>query len=491
MTDTNPGASRRDFLKTTGTAATASALAGVVVPSVHAAGNDLIRLALIGCGGRGTGAVSNALQTSKQGPIKLVAMADVFKDRLDDSFDELKKAHKDKIDVTPERKFIGFDGYRKAMDCLKPGDVVILATPPAFRWVHFSYAIEKDLHTFMEKPIAVDGPTSRKMISLGEEAKKKNLKVGVGLMCRHCDARQELFSRIKDGQLGEILMLRAYRQTGPVGSALTPPKPEGISELMYQIRKFHGFLWASGGCFSDFLIHNIDECCWMKDAWPISAKGTGARTYRGDCIDQNFDTYSVEYTFADGTKLFLEGRNITGCHQEFASYAHGSKGFAVISSNSHSPARSRIYKNQKMTRNDIVWAYPQPEPNPYDIEWDDLIHAIRKDKLYNEVRRGAEASLVTAMGRMAAHTGQVVTFDDMLNGKIEFAPGVDKLTLTSAAPLVMDPKTKKYPIPQPGIIRDREYLVAERAPVDAEIRPTGLSSNVATGGVVHTTPPHP
>ena len=297
------------------------------------------------------------------------------------------------------------------------------------------------------------------MIELGEEAKKKNLKVGVGLMCRHCDARQELFSRIKDGQLGEILMLRAYRQTGPVGSALCPPKPDGMSELMYQIRKFHGFLWASGGCYSDFLIHNIDECCWMKDGWPVSAKGTGARTYRGDCIDQNFDTYSIEYTFADGTKLFLEGRNIVGCHQEFASYAHGTKGFAVISSNSHSPARSRIYKTQKMNRNDIVWAYPQPEPNPYEVEWDDLVHAIRKDKLYNEVRRGAEASLVTSMGRMAAHTGQVVTFDDMLTSKVEFAPSVDKLTLTGPAPLVMDPKTKKYPIPQPGIVRDREYLV--------------------------------
>jgi predicted dehydrogenase len=459
MTDSTPGASRRDFLKTTGTAATAYALAGVMVPSVHAASDNTIRLALIGCGGRGTGAVGNALTTSKQGPIKLVAMADVFKDRLTDSFDELKKAHGDKIDVTPERKFIGFDGYRQAMDCLKPGDVAILTTPPAFRWVQFSYAIEKGLNTFMEKPIAVDGPSVRKMIALGEEAKKKNLKVGVGLMCRHCDARQELFSRIKDGQLGEILMLRAYRQTGPVGSAMTPPKPEGITELMYQIRNFHGFLWASGGCFSDFLIHNIDECCWMKDGWPVSAKGAGARTYRGDCIDQNFDTYSVEYTFADGTKLFLEGRNITGCHQEFASYAHGTKGFAVISSNSHSPARSRIYKSQKMNRNDVLWAYPQPEPNPYDVEWDDLVHAIRKDKLYNEVRRGAEASLVTAMGRMAAHTGQVVTFDDMLTCKCEFAPHVDKLTLTGAAPLVMDPKTKKYPIPQPGILRDREYEI--------------------------------
>jgi predicted dehydrogenase len=458
MTDPNPTASRREFLGTAGAIAGASALAGVAIPSVHAAEDNTIRVALVGCGGRGTGAAGDALST-RQGPIKLVAMADVFEDRLCSSYEQLTKEHKDKVDVDCERKFIGFDAYQKAIDCLKPGDVVILTTPPAFRWVHFTYAIQKGIHTFMEKPIAVDGPTARRMIALGEEAKKKNLKVGVGLMCRHCEARGELFNRIKDGEIGEPLLLRAYRQTGPVGSALTPPKPEGISELLYQIQKFHGFLWASGGCFSDFLIHNIDECCWMKDGWPVSAKGSGGRCYRGDCIDQNFDSYSVEYTFGDGAKLYLEGRNIPGCNQEFASYVHGSKCAAVISSNSHSPSRCKIYKGQKFNRADIVWAYPQPEPNPYQVEWDHLVHAIKKDKLYNEVKRGAEASLVTAMGRMAAHTGQVITFEDMLNSKNEFAPHVDTLTMTSPAPLQLDKISKRYPIPQPGIVRDREYLV--------------------------------
>ncbi|MFI5457795.1 MAG: Gfo/Idh/MocA family protein [Isosphaerales bacterium] len=457
MTEPKPGTTRRAFLEKTGLAATGSALAGIAIPAVHAAEDNTIRVALVGCGGRGTGAAGNALST-RQGPIKLVAMADVFLDRLNDSLDQLEKEHHDKVDVICEHQFIGFDAYKHAIDVLKPGDVVILTTPPAFRWVHFSYAIQKGIHTFMEKPLTVDGPTTRKMLALGEEARKKNLKVGVGLMCRHCEARQELFSRIKDGEIGDALLLRAYRQTGPVGSALTAPKPAGISELLYQIQKFHGFLWASGGCFSDFLIHNIDECCWMKDAWPVSAKGSGARCYRADYIDQNFDTYSVEYTFGDGTKLFLEGRNIDGCSQEFASYIHGSKGSAVISSNSHSPARCRIYKGQKFTRSDLVWAFPQPEPNPYQVEWDDLIHAIRKDKLYNEVKRGAEASLVTSMGRMAAHTGQIVTFDEMLNCKCEFAPDVDKLTMKSPAPLQLDRLTKRYPAPQPGILKDREYL---------------------------------
>lgn len=458
MTEPKPSTptSRRDFLKTTGTAAATSALAGVAIPSVHAGEDNTIRVALVGCGGRGAGAAANALST-QGGPIKLVAMADVFKDKLDGSYATLKGAHADKVDVTDDRKFIGFDGYQKAMDCLKAGDVVIFTTPPAFRWVHFGYAIQKGLHTFMEKPLTVDGPTTRKIIALGEDAKKKNLKVGVGLMCRHCEARGELYRRIKDGQIGDVVMLRAYRQTGPVGTALTEPKPDGISELLYQIQKFHGFLWASGGCYSDFLIHNIDECCWMKDAWPVKAQGSGARCYRGDYIDQNFDAYSVEYTFDDGAKMFLEGRNIPGCHQEFASFVHGTKGSAVISSNSHTPAKCRIYKGQKFTKNELVWAFPQPEQNPYQLEWDHLVNAIRKDKLYNEVKRGAEASLVTSMGRMAAHTGQVVTFDDMLNCPHEFAPSVDKLAMNSPAPLQIDSSSGHYPYPQPGLVKDREY----------------------------------
>jgi predicted dehydrogenase len=456
MTEPKPGASRREFLKVSGQVATASALAGVAVPQVHAAGDETINVALVGCGGRGTGAAANAL-AAKGGPLKLVAMADVFPDRLKSSHDVIKDEHKEKVDVPDDRKFIGFDAYRKAIDCLKSGDIVILATPPAFRWVQFSYAIEKGIHTFMEKPVTVDGPTNRKMIALGEAAAKKNLKVGVGLMCRHCEARAELIDRIRDGEIGKIILLRAYRQTGPVGFTPVEPKPDNISELMYQVQRFHGFLWASGGCYSDFLIHNIDECCWVKGEWPEKASGTGARTYRENSIDQNFDTYSIEYTYGDGAKFLLEGRNIAGCKQEFASYVHGTKGSAVISSSGHSPAKCRIYKGQNFTRKDLVWSFPQPEKNPYQLEWDDLVAAIRDDSPYNEVKRGAEASLVTSMGRMAAHTGQVVTFDEMLNCPHEFAPDVDKLTLDGPAPLKVDPSLGHYPYPQPGILRDREY----------------------------------
>src|SRR5436190_10320402 len=191
-TSSNPTTTRREFIKTTGRIAAASALAGVALPSVHAAGSDLVQVALIGCGGRGTGAANDAISTAKLGPIKLVAMADVFEARLNGSFETLKRECGDNVDVPQDRKFIGFDAYKKAMDCLKPGDVAIFTTPLAFRWVHFTYAISKGLNVFMEKPLTADGAASRRMLKLAEEASAKNLKVGVGLMSRHSRPMQEL-----------------------------------------------------------------------------------------------------------------------------------------------------------------------------------------------------------------------------------------------------------------------------------------------------------
>jgi predicted dehydrogenase len=458
---TPSGLTRRDMMKTSGGIAVASALAGVAIPHVHAGEDSMIRLALVGCGGRGTGAAADAL-SSKNGPTRLVAMADVFADHLESSYKNLSRSDNKfakRVDVPKDRRFVSFDGYRSAMDCLRPGDVVILATPPAFRWVHFTYAIQKGLNVFMEKPISVDGPSSRKMFKLGEDAAAKNLKVAVGLMCRHCAARHELYDRIKSGQIGDLLLLRAYRLAGHTAKENAPPKPDDISELLHQIKWFHSFLWAAGGCYSDFLIHHIDECCWMKDAWPVSAKGSGGREYPNHQRDQNFDTYSIEYTFPDGAKLYLEGRTIPGCFQDFSSYAHGTKGSAWISKGGHSPAHCRIFKGQNNDRpkkDDIVWLYGEREPNPYQLEWDDLLAAIRDDKPYNEVKRGAEASLVTAMGRMAAHTGQIITRDQIFNCEHEFAPDVDKLTFDSPAPVHADSEGR-YPIPQPGIKKKREY----------------------------------
>ncbi len=446
---------RREFIKNTGKVAAVSALAGQALPHVHADSDDTIRIALVGCGGRGTGAAANALRVPN-GPTKLVAMADVFDHRLSSSYDTLNRNFASQVDVPEERRFIGFDGYKKAIDSLRPGDVVIFTTPPGFRWVHFTYAIEKGINVFMEKPVTVDGPTTRRMIDLAKKADEKNLKVGVGLMVRHCRARQELFDRIQGGEIGDIVSMRAYRMHGPVGSAFSDPKPDNMSELMYQISRFHSFLWASGGLYSDFYIHQVDECCWMKNTWPVKAHALGGRHYRGDKVDQNFDSYAVEYSFEDGTSFHLNGRTMVGCHDQFASYVHGAKGLGIVSTSSHSPGRCRTFKGHKLTRRNMIWAYPQPEKNPYDLEWEDLIDAIKNDKPYNEVERGATASMVTSMGRMAAHTGQVVTFDDIMNSDHEFAPDLDKLTFDSDAP-VMAGADGKYPIPLPGISRDREY----------------------------------
>ncbi len=450
---TRKNTSRREFLKTTGRIAATSALAAGIAPNVYAAGSDIIKVALVGCGGRGTGAASNALSV-KNGPIKLVAMADVFENRVARSYRSLNKRHADQVDVPRSRRFVGFDGYKKAMDCLDKGDVAIFATPPAFRWVHFKYAIEKGFNVFMEKPVTVDGPTTRKMLKLAEQSVRKNLKVGVGLMIRHCRGRQELKHRINDGEIGNIIAMRAYRMAGRASTA--GPKPSRISEVLYQIQRFHAFLWASGGMYSDYYIHQIDECSWMKGAWPIEAHATGGRHYRGNSLDQNFDNYSIEYTYPDGTKLFYYGRAMDGCKGGFSSYALGTKGTAVISTNSHYPGKVRTYKGHNMTVENLIWRFPQPEPNPYQLEWDDLIDAIRNDIPYNEVERGAISSMISSMGRMAAHTGQIITYDQILNCEHEFAPDVDKLTNDGPAPLLLGPDGK-YPVPQPGILKDREY----------------------------------
>jgi hypothetical protein len=476
--------SRREFIKTTGRLAAASALAGMAVPYVHAAGSDTIQVALIGCGGRGTGAVVNALHV-KNGSVKLVAMADVFADKLNASYEGLiataKKAdaeadaansaspshkHIDQVDVPPERRFIGFDGYQHAMDCLKPGDVAIFATPLAFRWVHFAYAIQKGLHVFMEKPVTSDGPTSRRMLKLAEEASAKNLKVAVGLMSRHHRPMQELARRIHDGELGDIILMRGYRMApGELAACFSEKWPGSPSELLWQISRFHSFIWASGGLFNDFYIHHIDHLCMLKDAWPVNAQALGGRHYRKTkagklLVDQNFDSYSVEYTFADGAKMYIDGRNETGCNEIYSSYAHGSKGSAIVASYGDYGPPSSIHSGQNPTHKNATWVSKpiKGEENPYDNEWNDLMDAIRNDKPYNEVPRGVQASVVSSMGRMAAHTGQEVTYDEMLNHPDEYAPGADKFTMDSPPP-VRSNADGVYPIPMPGILKHSEYAI--------------------------------
>lgn len=457
-----PPLPRRQFVHVT--AAGAATIGGLLstdaVPMVHGEepGDNEIRLALVGCGGRGTGAAHDALQVA-DAKTRLVAMADVRTTPMQSSIDALSNAYTEqpeKVDVPEDRQFIGFDGYRDAMDALRPGDIVILTTPLAFRPLHFSYAIGRGLHVFMEKPLIADGPKAKEMIELAAHADEQNLKCGVGLMVRHCRARQALHRRIQDGEIGDILMMRAYRMHGPVASAHSTRKPDGESEVLWQIERFHSFLWASGGLFSDFYIHQIDETSWMKNAWPIKAQAVGGRHYRGEYIDQNFDHYCVEYTYEDGAKLLFDGRTMMGCRNDMSSYAHGTKGSAIISKSGHSPGHVAIFDDQRFKRRTERWKFPQPEPNPYRMEWVDLVDAIINDRPYNEVYRGVEASLVTSMGRMAAHTGQEITLDQMRNCPHEFAPDVASLSVEGPAPLMPD-ADGAYPVPQPGILRDVEY----------------------------------
>lgn len=461
-TPSDSPSSPRELLKNSGQLVAVGALAGIALPHVHAAGSDQVNVALIGCGGRGGGAASNAMQQS--GPPKLVAMADVFDHRLKGSYETLKRKHKDQVDVPDDRKFIGFDAYKGAMDCLKKGDVAIFTTPMAFRWVHFKYAIEKGLNVFMEKPLTADGPTSRRMLKLAEEASAKNLKVGVGLKSRHSRALQELHKRIQDGEIGDITLMRGYRMQGPIGSAYSTKWPGQPSELMWQISRFHSFLWASGGGFSDFNIHHIDHLCWMKNAWPVKAQGVGARHYRTNpdgapYVDQNFDSYSVEYTFADGAKMIMDGRGMAGAAPIYSSYAHGTKGMAIVSKQGDCGRPSSMYRTQNPTSENLIWKSKDTKDGPDDPflnEWAALMDAIRNDKPFNEAPSGVYASVATSLGRYAAHTGQEVTFEEFLNHEHEYAPNVDKLTFDSPAPVQAD-KDGKYPIPQPGIKKNREY----------------------------------
>ncbi len=457
----NP-AGRREFIKTGAKSAALSVLANVAIPHVHAAGSDLIQVALIGCGGRGGGAAANALSV-KRGPVKLVAMADLFPERLASDLDRLKQRYPSQVEVPPDRQFLGFDAYQKAMDCLKPGDIAIFATPPAFRWVHFTYAIQKRLNVFMEKPLTADGPTSKRMFALGREASARNLKVGVGLMSRHSRALQELADRVHNGEIGEVILQRGYRMHGPGGYFLSLPKPAGISDLLYQVKRFHSFIWASGGCYNDFYIHLIDHLGWMKNAWPVKAQALGGRHYKVSpegvaYVDQNFDVYSVEYTYPDGTKFFFDGRCMNGCEEIYTSSVHGSKGMGIASRQGDCGLPSSLYRSQAANPADLIWeSRVRPEErDPYQNEWNDLMDAIRDDKPYNEVQRGVETSLVASMGRMAANTGREITFDQMLQCEHEMAPNIDKFTMDSPAPLLAN-ADGRYPVPQPGIVTAREY----------------------------------
>ena len=439
-------ASRRRFLARSGAALGASTLAALSAPNVHAAENNTIKLALIGCGGRGTGAVAAAFPAAG-GPVKPHPMADLFDNRLQGSLKALSAPHGSKVDVPPDRRFLGFDAYRKAIDCLAPGDVAILATHAAFRPLQFEYAVSKGVNVFMEKSFAVDAPSVRRLLAAAEASEQKKLKVGVGFMWRHSDARREAIRRIHDGAIGEIHTLRIYRVHGPVHC---PRRPADANEIAFQLQHPNSFTWVSAGFFVDWHCHNVDIACWAKGAWPTAAQGMGGRVYAE--AGNQFDHYTVEYTFPDGTKLLAFSRHMRGCWETYADYAHGSRGSAVLMATLSDP-RPRIYKSHRMTPEDQIWEYGKPDPNPYHAEWQALLDAIRNDRPHNEARRAGEADVAALMGRMATHTGRYVTWDQVMKSDFRFVEDIDNLTFESPAPIREGPDGL-YPAPLPGLTQE-------------------------------------
>jgi predicted dehydrogenase len=418
----------------------AAALTSAVAARSYAGENNTIKLALIGCGGRGTGAAAQAMST--QGPTKLWAMADFFDNRLEASLKNLSGKHAKQIELG-DRKFIGLDAYKKAIDAIAPGGVALLTTPPAFRPIHVEYAVSKGCHVFMEKSFAVDAPGIHRVLKAGQEAQRKNVKVAGGLMSRHYKPLEETVARLHEGMIGELVTLWAYRVHGPVGFK---PRSPGLSELAHQIRNYSCFTWLNGTFLLDWLIHNLDVCCWAKNAWPVSAQGQGGRQVRLE-PDQLFDHYAVEYTFPDGTRLMAQGRHQAGCWGFFGDVIQGSKGSAVLGEGIYEP---KIYKGYQQTPANVIWQYQGPKCNHYQVEHDLFFDAIRNDQPYNEAERCCNAAMVGILGRMAAESGRLVTWDEALACKTELAPGLEHYTLDSKPPVMPD-ADGKYPVAMPGI----------------------------------------
>ncbi len=441
----NRSGSRREFLKTSGAALAGAALASALSARAYAAEQNTIKVALIGCGGRGTGAAANALSTA--GPTQLVAMADVFSNRLQSSYKALSGQFGKKVDVPPDRQFVGFDAFKKAIAVIAPGGVALLCTPPAFRPIHLEYAVAKGCHVFMEKSFAVDAPGIRRVLKAGQAATPKNLKVAGGLMSRHYKPLEAAVEQLHKGLIGERITCWAYRVHGPVG--FHDFRKSGESELAHQIHNYSCYTWLNGSFLLDWLIHNLDVCCWCKDAWPVSAQGQGGRQVRTDA-DQLFDHYAVEYSFADGTRLFAQGRHQANTWGFFGDVIHGATGCAVLGEGIKDP---KIYKGHRPSPDRVIWEYQGPPCNQYQVEHDLLFDAIRNDKPYNETERCAKAAMVGILGRMAAESGQEITWEAAMASNLELAPGLDQIASLDAPAPVRADAGGQYPVAKPGFTK--------------------------------------
>ncbi len=436
-----PDVTRRSFLQTSGVVAGAALLGGLSIErSAHAAGSDELKLALIGCGGRGSGAASQALST--EGKTKLVAMGDAFEDSLLNSLSGLRKQHPDKVDVPPDRQFVGFDAYKKA---IAEADVVILATPPGFRPLHFEEAVRQGKHIFFEKPVAVDAPGIRKVLAAAAEAKKKNLKIGVGLQRHHQIGYLETIKRLQDGAIGDIVSSRVYwNGNGVWEPRVTRDKVK--NEMEYQVRNWYYYNWLSGDHINEQHIHNIDVVNWIKNAYPVKAQGIGGREVRKhQRYGEIFDHHFVEFHYADGSIMYSQCRHQKGCWNSVSEHVQGTKGSCDVSGH--------------MIRSSSPWRHKKGDggdPNPYQVEHDDLFDAIRNNKEYNEAVRGAMSTMTAIMGRMATYSGVEIDWDKALNSKIDLSPSKyewDGVPVSAPGP------DGSYPIPVPGDPEWRKKII--------------------------------
>ena len=432
---------RRSFLShTSKTIAGAAALSALPIErfAFGASPGDTVKIAVVGCGGRGSGAADQALVAGGEG-VRLVAMADAFKEKLDGSLKAIKAKHTDHVDVPDDHKFVGLEGYKQA---IAMADMVILATPPGLRPIHFEEAVRQGKHVFMEKPVASDAPGVRRVLAAAVEAKRKNLKVGVGLQRRHQPNYLETVGRLHDGAIGKVVDLRVYWNGGPVG-----PKMKRVdlakklgrqpTEMEYQIANWYMFAWLCGDHIVEQHIHNLDVGNWIMDGYPVRCNGMGGRAYQqGPDSGEIFDHHAVEYEYADGTRMFSQCRQIPNTWQSVSEYAAGTKGICDVSG--HTIRGDNAYRRRGAAG----------ESNDgWQLEHYPLIDAIRNDKPYNEAERGAKSTLTAIMGRMATYSGKIIEWDAALNSKLDLMP---ESYTWDAMPKVLPGPDGLYPYAIPG-----------------------------------------
>ncbi len=397
--------SRREFLKSTTITAGAIVGAASLARYAHAASNDdTIRVGLVGCGGRGSGAAINALNADKN--VKLVSLGDVFPDRLQSGLENITKELGDqamqKIDVPEERQFIGFDAYQKVLD--SGIDVIILATPPHFRPAHLKAAVDAGKHCFVEKPIAVDAPGVRSVLANCEQAKQKNLSIVSGLCYRYDLAKRELYQRVLEGAIGDILAMNVSYLTGTLKYYGRQPE---WSPMEWQLRNWEYFTWLSGDHNAEQHIHSLDKAAWaMQDEPPVKCSGIGGRQMRDPSIGNMYDHFAVTYEYANGQKVFSRCRQMDGCAIDVSDYLIGTKGVAAVMKNSIDGANA--------------WHYKGKAPNMYQQEHDELFASVRSGNPINNGLYMCRSTLMALMGRMSAYTGQEITWDQAMNSQEDY-----------------------------------------------------------------------